>query len=68
VTRKLKNTLNVAIVGAGQACMAVMDLISMDRFQQVQVNLVGIADINPDAPALKRAQALDIYTSTITTF
>jgi len=63
VTRKLKNTLNVAIVGAGQACMAVMDLISMDRFQQVQVNLVGIADINPDAPALKRAQALDIYTS-----
>jgi len=63
VTRKSEDTLNVAVVGGGQACLAIMDMISMDRFQQLHVRIVGIADINPDAPALKRAQSSEIYTT-----
>ncbi len=63
MTRKAESILNVAIVGGGPGCLAVMDMISVDRFRQLQVNLVGIADINPDAPALKRAQSSGIYTT-----
>ena len=63
MTRKTENTLNVAIVGGGPDCLAIMDMISMDRFRQIQVHLLGIADINPDAPALKRAQYSEIYTT-----
>jgi PAS domain S-box-containing protein len=63
VTHKAENILNVAIVGGRSGCLAIMDMISMDRFRQLQVNLVGIADIDPDAPALKRAQSSGIYTT-----
>ncbi len=60
---KAKNMLNVAVVGGGPGCLALMDMISMDRFRQLRMNLVGIADINPDAPALLRARSSGIYTT-----
>jgi two-component system, NtrC family, sensor kinase len=58
-----KKSFNVAIVGGGPGCLALMDMISMDRLRQLQMNLVGIADINPDAPALKKAESLHIHTT-----
>jgi len=56
-------TFNVAIVGGGPGCLAIMDMISQDRFRQLQMHLVGVADNNSAAPALLRAQALGIYTT-----
>jgi two-component system NtrC family sensor kinase len=56
-------SFNVAIVGGGPGCLALMDMISMDRLRQLQMNLVGIADIDADAPALKKARSLNIYTT-----
>ena len=55
---------NVAIVGAGPACLAIMDMISTERHPQLRMHLIGVADVNPEAPGVKRAQALNIYTTT----
>jgi len=55
---------NVAIVGGGPGCLAIMDMISADRLRQLRMKLIGLADINPEAPGMKRAQALGIFVST----
>lgn len=55
---------NVAIVGGGPACSAMIRLIAADQQRQLRMNLVGVADIHPDAPGIKLAQALKIYTTT----
>ncbi|UCF82822.1 MAG: PAS domain S-box protein [Desulfobacteraceae bacterium] len=55
---------NVAIIGAGPGCLAIMDMISSDRLRQLQMHIVGIADINPEAPAVMHAQSLNIFTTT----
>jgi PAS domain S-box-containing protein len=54
---------NVAIIGAGPGCLAIMDMISTDRLRQLQMHIVGIADINPKAPALMHAQSSNIFTT-----
>jgi len=40
-----------------------MDMIFKDRLRQLQMHLVGIADINPAAPALERARSFGIFTT-----
>ena len=57
------NTFNVAIVGGGPGCMAIIDMISSARLRQLQMNLIGVADRNPEAPGLQKAQSLNIYTT-----
>ncbi len=56
-------TFNVAIVGGGSGCLAIIDMISRDRFRQLHMNLVGIADIDPAAPAIKKARLLGVHTT-----
>lgn len=58
----MKN-FNVAIVGGGPGCLAIIDMISRDRFRQLHMNLIGIADIDPAAPAVKKARLLGIHTT-----
>jgi PAS domain S-box-containing protein len=55
---------NVAIVGAGSGCLAIMDLLSMKGHRQLRMKLIGVADIDPEAPGIKRAKALDVFTTT----
>lgn len=57
------NAFNVAIVGGGPGALAIIDMISGDRLRQLQMNLVGIADLNPSAPGLEKARSLSIYTT-----
>jgi PAS domain S-box-containing protein len=54
---------NVAIVGAGSGCLAIMDLLSKKGHRQLRMKLIGVADIDPEAPGIKRAKALDIFTT-----
>lgn len=56
-------TLNMAIVGGGTGCAAFMDKLSTEDLSRLPLNLVGVADINPDAPGLKRARELGIFTT-----
>ncbi|UCF57089.1 MAG: PAS domain S-box protein [Deltaproteobacteria bacterium] len=57
-------TFNVVIVGGGPGCLAIMDMIASDRLRQLRMNLMGVADINPEAPGIRRAQALNVFTTT----
>ena len=54
---------NVAIVGAGPACLAIMDLLSTGSPRQLRMKLIGVADIDPAAPGIKRAESLGVYTT-----
>jgi PAS domain S-box-containing protein len=55
---------NVAIVGAGHGCLAIMDLLSVDSQRQLRMKLIGVADNDQEAPGIKRAKALNVYTTT----
>jgi hypothetical protein len=36
--------LNVAIVGGGPGCEAIMDMIFAEKLSQLRMNLIGVAD------------------------
>ena len=57
------NIFNVAIVGGGPGGLAVMDMIFEDRLRLLRMNLIGIADTDPEAPALTRAASRAIFTT-----
>ncbi|MBW2028043.1 MAG: PAS domain S-box protein [Deltaproteobacteria bacterium] len=58
------NNLNAAIVGGGKAGLAVIDMLTAQRHRPLQMDLIGVADINPEAPGARRARRLGIYTTT----
>ena len=56
-------TYNVAIIGAGSGCLAILDMISRAQSGQPKMHIVGVADINLQAPGLRQAQSLNIFTT-----
>ncbi len=54
--------LNIAIVGGGKACYEILNVLMSDQFSHL-VNVVGVADINPNAPGFKYAQKTGIFTT-----
>jgi two-component system cell cycle sensor histidine kinase/response regulator CckA len=57
-------TLNVAIVGGGPGCKAIMDMMFAERLSQLRMNLIGVACTNPTAVGYRYAQEKGIYTTT----
>jgi two-component system cell cycle sensor histidine kinase/response regulator CckA len=55
--------LNVAIVGGGPGCKAIMDVIFAERLSQLRMMLVGVACTNPNAPGYRYAQEKGVYTT-----
>ena len=58
-----KLPLNIAIVGGGRACKFFLQLLQNESFPYLNVNLVGVCDINPAAEGLLMAKQMDIYTT-----
>ena len=58
------DTLNVAIVGGGPGCKAIMDMIFAEKLSQLRMNLIGVADINPEAIGYQYAREKGIFTTT----
>jgi len=56
-------TLNLAIVGGGKSCKALLELFQKDLLPDLTINIVGVCDTNPEAEGLKMAKGLGIYTS-----
>ncbi|MBW2330541.1 MAG: hypothetical protein JRF30_06350, partial [Deltaproteobacteria bacterium] len=48
--------LNVAIVGGGPGCKAIMDMIFAEKLSQLRMKLIGVADFNPGAVGYCYAQ------------
>jgi PAS domain S-box-containing protein len=57
------NVLNVAIVGGGPGCKAIMDIIFAERLRQLRMKLIGVACTNPSAVGYCYAQEMGIYTT-----
>lgn len=57
------NVLNVAIVGAGPGCKAIMDMIFSNKLKALRMRLIGVADINPDAVGYVYAGKKGIFTT-----
>jgi PAS domain S-box-containing protein len=60
---KQVESLNVAIVGGGEAGKAIMDMISSEKFRSLRMKLIGVADLNPDSPGYLFAQEKGVYTA-----
>lgn len=58
-----KLALNVAIVGGGRAGKFLLELFEKNTFPFLDVKIVGVCDINPDAEGLRLAQEMGIYTT-----
>jgi PAS domain S-box-containing protein len=55
--------LNVAMVGGGPGCKAIMDIIFAEKLRQLRMNLIGIADIDPTAVGYRYAQEKGVLTT-----
>ncbi len=53
--------LNVAIVGGGPGCRAVMDMILAEKLSQLQMRLIGVACTDPNAVGYRYAQDTGVY-------
>jgi two-component system response regulator HydG len=56
-------TINVAIVGGGPGCKAIMEMIFSERLSQLRMKLVGVASTNPKAMGYCHAEEKGIYTT-----
>jgi two-component system sensor kinase FixL len=55
--------LNVAIVGGGPGCKAIMDMILGEKLHELRMNLIGVASTDPEAVGYLFAKKKGIYTT-----
>ncbi len=55
--------LNVAIVGGGPGCKAILDMIFAEKLSQLRMKPIGVACTNPEAVGYRYAQEKGIYTT-----
>jgi len=55
--------LRAAVIGGGNACHDLLTLLSDDRRKRLHLEIVGVADPNPNAPGMARARELGIFTT-----
>jgi two-component system NtrC family sensor kinase len=58
-----KTSLNLAIVGGGRACKFFLELLQKESFPLLNIHIVGVCDIDPDAEGFQLARQLGIYTT-----
>ena len=61
--KQAEETLNVAIVGGGKACYNLLNILDEDRQSRLKMKILGVADVNPEAPGLRYAKDLDLFTT-----
>ena len=55
---------NVAIVGGGRACYHLLKILDDDRLSRLKMKILGISDVNPEAPGISLARELNLFTTT----
>ena len=58
-----KLPFNIAIVGGGRACKFFLEMIRTNSFPYLNINILGVCDIDPEAQGLIAAKKLGIYTT-----
>jgi len=55
--------LKAAIIGGGKACDDLLVLFSQERLNRLDMEIVGVADSDPNAPGISRAKDMGIFTT-----
>jgi len=58
-----KLSLNLGIVGGGRACKYFLELLRNETLPYLDIHLVGVCDINPEAEGFLLAREMGIYTT-----
>ena len=58
-----KYQLNIAIVGGGSGCKILLEHLQANALPYLEINVVGVCDINPEAEGLVMAREMGIYTT-----
>jgi len=63
-SKEVWKSVKTVFVGAGQGCRAVLELVVQQRLATLGLDIQGVVDIDPDAPAMKyaREQGWDTFT------
>ena len=56
--------LGVALVGGGRACYDLLRLLDKDRLSRLKMRILGVSDVNQDAPGLRYARELHLFATT----
>ncbi len=59
-----RNIMRIAIVGGGKRCKFLIELLGFHTFQEIQPVIIAVADINPQAPGIEKAQEKGIDVTT----
>ena len=59
-----RKVLNAAIIGGGKACYNLIQFLVEDRLGGLRIRILGVSDLNPDAPGFRYAKALNLKTTT----
>jgi PAS domain S-box-containing protein len=62
--KQAEKHLNVAIVGGGNACYNLLKILGKNRRSRLNMQILGVADIDHDAPGLRYARKLNLFTTT----
>ena len=53
----------IAIIGGGTRCEVLLEMLAADRLKHLKAKIIGVADINPQAPGFVLAKEQGIYTT-----
>ncbi|MEW5913564.1 MAG: ATP-binding protein [Thermodesulfobacteriota bacterium] len=56
--------LRIAVIGGGQRCLSMLNMLESRSFQRLQAEIVGVADLNPRAAGIRHAREKGIFTTT----
>jgi two-component system, NtrC family, sensor kinase len=59
-----KLSLKLAIVGGGRACKFFLKLVRLGNLPFLEIDIIGVCDIDPQAEGLRMAKQWGIYTTT----
>jgi PAS domain S-box-containing protein len=55
--------LKTAIIGGGKSCADLLALLSDERLAHLKMEILGVADPDPQAPGISRARELGLFTT-----
>jgi two-component system NtrC family sensor kinase len=58
-----RKAFRLAVVGGGQRCLSIMNLLDAQRLTKLKAEIVGVADINPQAVGYAKARERGIFTT-----
>lgn len=61
--RQAETPLNVAIIGGGRACYDLLKILDRNRLSRLNMRILGVSEVNPEAPGFRFAKELDLFTT-----